>query len=318
MIHGVKIYPGFFKAKPVERELHYYSVSESRRMQSEYPIGDHLGGPAYGLRAMPVVAVIAAIGSFTAGAAIATAAGATLGAMVVGGAMMVGAAMTVVGAVTGNQKLMKVGGILSLAGGVGAIGMEAMGMLSTGAEAMAGAGELASVGEAGGAGMGITEAANATSGLPVSPMAGPSELATVGESGGGMLSAPGAGQIVDDAARSELAGTVGKEAATTATSAAPLTQEATGMLGTQGPNAFAGQGPNAFVTNGTKSTGFFDKAGNWVTDNKDMTKMLVDTAGGIAKSVPSPKDKAEQALLAEKQKELERRRTWWSGPRGGA
>jgi hypothetical protein len=96
---------------------------QSRALAAEYPVGDAFDGPAYGKKAMPLVAIVAAVGSFIAGAGIATAAGATMGAMIAGGAMMVGAALTIVGTVTGNANLSKWGGILSLAGGVGALGL---------------------------------------------------------------------------------------------------------------------------------------------------------------------------------------------------
>ena len=62
--------------------------------------------------------LLAAAGTAMAGYAAATAVGATLASQVIGGVMIAGAAMTAVGAVTGNQRLMQIGGIASLAGGV--------------------------------------------------------------------------------------------------------------------------------------------------------------------------------------------------------
>lgn len=68
---------------------------------------------------MPMaIPLIAAAGTAMAGYAAVTAVGATLAAQVIGGVMIAGAAMTAVGAVTGNQRLMQIGGIASLAGGV--------------------------------------------------------------------------------------------------------------------------------------------------------------------------------------------------------
>lgn len=122
---------------PLAASVHFLSAAESRAWTVEHPTGNPLGGPAYGERAMPVVAIVAAVASFAAGAAIATAAGATLGAMIVGGAMMVGAAMTVVGTISGNQNLVKWGGIISLAGGVGALGLGLAGALTDGAASAA-------------------------------------------------------------------------------------------------------------------------------------------------------------------------------------
>lgn len=134
-IQGVRIHPGFFKQqrrKPVEHRvgdapasirLKPTSIPKPRAPRAKY--------------AMPAVAIIGAIGSFVAGAGIALAAEATVAAMVVGGAMMVGAAMTVVGTITGNQKLAKWGTVLSVVGGIGALGLGAAGMLTDAAASTA-------------------------------------------------------------------------------------------------------------------------------------------------------------------------------------
>lgn len=140
-IAGVRIHPGFFNQK--RRKVDEYRVGDApvRARRTAVPKPKVLRAKY----AMPLVAVVAAVASFATGAAIATAAGATLGAMVVGGMMMVGAAMTVVGTVTGNKNLTKWGGIVSLVGGIGALGLGAAGMLteaagSTALESTAGVG----------------------------------------------------------------------------------------------------------------------------------------------------------------------------------
>lgn len=102
----------------------YLSVSMSRAWAMDHPVGDPFGGPAYGERAMPVVAVVGAaasvatgVGMLTAGAAIA---GSTMLGSIVAGTMIAGGALTIVGTVTGNEKLTKIGNTLSLIGGIGA------------------------------------------------------------------------------------------------------------------------------------------------------------------------------------------------------
>jgi hypothetical protein len=81
---------------------------------------------------MPFVApVIAAAGALAGGATIGAAL-ATVGAgsALLGGIMVAGSALTTIGMVTGNAKLTKVGGLLSLAGGVGALASGAFNAVS--------------------------------------------------------------------------------------------------------------------------------------------------------------------------------------------
>jgi hypothetical protein len=99
-------------------EKTYLSRQMTRAMSLDHPIGDPFGGPAYGERREPVSAVLA-IGSMVAGYGAATAAGATLGAMVLGGMAMAGGALSLVGNVTGNAKLQKFGSIVGLIGSGG-------------------------------------------------------------------------------------------------------------------------------------------------------------------------------------------------------
>lgn len=71
---------------------------------------------------MPIIAIIGAVASGIAGAGmIGTAVlGSTMLGTIIGGAMIVGSALTVVGTISGNKKLTKIGGALSLVGGVSA------------------------------------------------------------------------------------------------------------------------------------------------------------------------------------------------------
>lgn len=93
----------------------YLSLSVSRAWSAEVPVGDPCGGPAYGERNMPLVAVVAAAAStYT----LATVGIAAMSAFQVVAA--VGAIASGIGAITGNEKLTKIGGVVSLVGGVGA------------------------------------------------------------------------------------------------------------------------------------------------------------------------------------------------------
>lgn len=113
----------------------YLSLSLSRAWGMDHPVGDPFGGPAYGERAMPVVAVIAAgigvatgVGMLAAGTAIL---GSTMLGTIVAGAMIAGGALTIVGTVTGNQKLTKIGNTLSLVGGLSAAAASMTGTMTS-------------------------------------------------------------------------------------------------------------------------------------------------------------------------------------------
>lgn len=112
----------------------YLTLAQSRAWGAEWPIGDP---HAFGKREMPVIAVVGAIGSAVAGAGMIAAGTAVLGSValgtVLGGAMLVGGVMSVIGTVTGNEKLAKIGGILSMVGGIGAFAGGAIGAAQQGA-----------------------------------------------------------------------------------------------------------------------------------------------------------------------------------------
>jgi hypothetical protein len=104
----------------------YLSVAQSRAWGTEWPIGDPY---SFGKREMPVVAVLGAVGSVMGGIGAVAATTGILGTaivgsltvgMLVGGAMIVGGVLTAVGTLSGNEKLARLGGTLSLVGGIGA------------------------------------------------------------------------------------------------------------------------------------------------------------------------------------------------------
>ena len=92
----------------------YMSLAVSRAMAAEYPVGDPTGGPAYGKREMPVVAVAIAVWEVAAAVEVGFAALTAFQAIAV-----VSSVVGAVGAVTGNQDLVKIGAIGSVVGGVG-------------------------------------------------------------------------------------------------------------------------------------------------------------------------------------------------------
>jgi hypothetical protein len=99
------------------------SRAVSRAMAQDHPIGDPVGGAAYGERNDPISAIVAI--SSMAGT---YAAAGTFAAMtVMQGITFVGAALSLVGNVTGNATLSKIGMIAGLAGGIGQFADYAMG-----------------------------------------------------------------------------------------------------------------------------------------------------------------------------------------------
>ena len=73
--------------------------------------------------ALPLLAAAGSVGAGMAavGGTMAGFAAASLGTQLIAGAMIAGGVMTGLGAVTGNKKLQKWGGVLSLAGGIGGL-----------------------------------------------------------------------------------------------------------------------------------------------------------------------------------------------------
>lgn len=153
-------------------EKTYLSVSVSRVLQSEYPMGDPFGGPAYGEKAMPFVAVVAAVwGAAALGGAITAIAAATTVAATIGAAFTaiaaIGAITAGVGVITGNQRLVKIGGIMGLVGGVGALA-GSVGMFGAMDAPLSSIGSAVDAGEVTGAGITGSEAAGLTTTAPAS------------------------------------------------------------------------------------------------------------------------------------------------------
>lgn len=127
----------------------FESANQARMIKlamNDHPYGDPFSGAPYGQfeKSKGLGMVLGVVTSVvTMGAALPMLASASLATQLAGGAMMAGGVLDGVGAVTGNKKLMKIGGVLSLAGGIGAgvssmTGGLGMGAGSTGVQNMAG------------------------------------------------------------------------------------------------------------------------------------------------------------------------------------
>lgn len=110
---------------------------------AEHPVGDPFAGAAFGEmhKSKGLGMVIGVVsGLATAGAGwgmMAAGNGLTLGSLA-GGAMFAGGISTALGSVSGNKKLTKIGGILSLGGGIGSLGADMIAGQALGSTASAG------------------------------------------------------------------------------------------------------------------------------------------------------------------------------------
>lgn len=113
-----------------------HHFTPSRMMQAlDFPVTDPFGGPAYGRFEKGggglgmVIGIVASVVTMGVGAAAwaAAAAASNIGGMIAAGAMVAGGAMSGIGTITGNKKLTRIGGVLSLAGGAAGSFMDVAG-----------------------------------------------------------------------------------------------------------------------------------------------------------------------------------------------
>ena len=126
-------------------ELARYGADLQRRMH-DMPIGDPMAGAPYGeyLKSKGLGMVIGIVASIvTMGAAAPLLASTVLATQIAGGVMMAGGVLSGVGAVTGNKKLAKIGGIMSLAGGIGGLASGALNSAGAGGAFASGSGSEA-------------------------------------------------------------------------------------------------------------------------------------------------------------------------------
>lgn len=91
-------------------KTHYSTISYARLVSVDMPFADAHRGTPFGQKNGPAIAIAAAAGTIGAGVA----AGGLLGGLMIAGGVMSG-----LGAITGNKTLSTIGGIASLAGGLG-------------------------------------------------------------------------------------------------------------------------------------------------------------------------------------------------------
>lgn len=296
---------------------------------------------------MPVIAIVAAVGTFAAGAT-AFAAATTIGASIMAGAAMVGSALTIIGTVTGNQKLTMLGGVLTLGAGL------AGGMANPfgGAEAAGAAGAS----EAGMIGSDAAEAARMTAQESFRA----SELASGAQQAGtSTMAIPDALSAAADVAPSQT-GMIG-QATAEAAQAAPLPPDVATQVTQASPfnaspesGAFSADKTNAFSTTQagqpdafnasigndqaaqeafrrneivagnaapSSSPGMIDRFSSWAKTNPELAKAFLETSKGfIGNLVPSDVDKARTAsynaqanLTAQQAADAKRRALWATG-----
>ena len=171
-------------------------VTQYRAAFHDMPVGMPMDGAAYGeyLKSKGLGMIIGVVASVvTMGAAMPLLASTVLATQIAGGVMMAGGVMSGVGAVTGNKKLMKIGGIMSLAGGIGGLASNALNGAGVGGafasrsgfeavSTMAGS-FMESVNSVGGS-LGIGDIYNAEAAANAASGAGFQEAAAIPEAGG--------------------------------------------------------------------------------------------------------------------------------------
>ena len=257
---------------------------------SEMPVGDPMSGACYGeyLKSKAIGAIIGVVAAvaavWTGGATLAAyaAAGSTvsIGSAIAAGAMVAGGVMSGVGAVTGNKKLMKIGGVLALAGGLGSMAASAFSGTSTVAGEAVNAAPVAAEGSAAGASEQL-----------VGKLAGAGTSEAFGAAAEGMNSGAlnidtlAAGKVPSLGAGLEEAAAVGSQAGAPVQQGGIVAQ----ALGDT-PSAALAQPANnvpgaANVQTPAAEGGFLEKAGGWMDKNKTLVEMggkILSNLGGQA------------------------------------
>lgn len=283
----------------------YMSLAVSRAWSADMPIGDPTGGPAYGERNMPLVAVAAA--AYAAGT-IATVGIAAMSALEIISA--VGAIASGIGVVTGNEKLAKIGGIIGLAGGVGAFAQN-QGWL-------AGASDMAKTGTE----VATSAATQGTQASNVVDAAGGNiaEIAQGGADVGKAVDAASATANVDKVAEAaqngglmapKVDGALQAPSATPDQIPGPL-NEASKLVQQQGIAQAGGDLLNTNLPTQSTSGGFLDAfsgIGKWMEDNKTMATIGSQAIGGMFdkdKAAKSDYYNAETDMLRQQMNNMSR------------
>ena len=289
----------------------YLSLAMSRTWSAEMPVGDPYGGPAYGEKNGPAIALIGAYAGISTGMAI----GAST---LMGGLMIAGGVMSGLGAITGNKTLSQLGMVAGLAGGVGQFfstgGFEAYSNAFSAGEGVSGG--LSNMADqfTGNANFGV----NASGMAPVVDAVPNAVTGLGGDATQNILSsAPnigGADQAfgVRAANGGGLMTPAGTDSAAALAPPTPVTPVGNNLslegLGgtpqTQYPNSF-----NKLPLEGvTSKPGIMDGLGKFIKENSTASMLLANTVGqGVAgmatASAAEDKLKAEQPLVDAKTRE---------------
>lgn len=230
--------------------------------------------------------------AFTAITALATAGTAASATMVFAAVAQLGTIMSIVGAVTGSKDLMKFGGFMSLAGGLG--GFAAGGLTAGGAAASAG--ELASASAADVAGGMVPEFA--TDVAYQSGLQGADALATGIEAGSAVGSAlPDIGQVAANMPVEAPQGIVSQPAVSAdvmqptamptpdvAMTPTTPTAPAPADMSIGAPPSPYGEVGNYNAPTKVASGDYFSRIGGWLNDNKGLVQIGGNVLSGMQKS----------------------------------
>lgn len=297
-------------------EVERYS-RELRLRIEEMPVGDPMGGTAYGEKLKGkglgmIVGVVASV--VTMGAALPMMSSAVLATQIAGGAMFAGGALTGIGTITGNKKLTKIGGVLSLAGGLGAMGSNMLSEAGVGGAFAPGSGSTALQKMAGG----MMDSVNSIGGkiglgniydpAKVSAATGAGEMAAEGAAG--QVQAPtmqleGAPQAAAQEAGKQAASAPMLELQSGDTLVSGLKAPAGAELGAgangggilnKGMNLSAPAGSGISVTPPpVAEKGIVGRAFDWMKDNAETTKVV---AGLVEKGATAMMGADEEEKLA--------------------
>lgn len=245
-------------------------ISKAMERMGE-PVGDPFGGPAYGKREMPLIAVAAV---YFAAAEIATV-GLTLWTAVAAA----GAVISAVGVVTKSEDMIKVGGIMSLAGGVGGMADKA-GWFSGAAETAGDGAQItnAAAGEEAAAQSATQQALESSSPVvDAAKTSGGTEAAKgIAEAGAESVAGSSASSI-PDLTPADLGTSAANNLATDANVQAGMNANGTVSHLEYAANSAAREAA-------TGSGGFFDnfkKAGAFVEKNPMASAILAQAVGGM-------------------------------------
>lgn len=295
----------------------FESANQARMIKlamNEHPYGDPFSGAPYGQFEKSkglgmVLGVVASV--VTMGAALPMLASASLATQLAGGAMMAGGVLNGVGTLTGNKKLMKIGGVLSLAGGIGAglssmTGGLGMGAGSTGVQNMAGS-MMESIN---GLGVNVFNPELVASATSAGQAAGTTGLASAVPAGtGGVNTTSLAGiESASGAAGTSATNTTtlaGIEAASAGTKPG-IIQQASVVPATAGgatnTNTLSGvqnaSGGGAQTPPPKEGSGLFA----WMEKNPNLTKIGAEAVKGFAESAMGTDQEAQMNALIDKYK----------------